>query len=143
MEEYVKFKTKKALRNGKVCNWEIATNGKIKYFKDINYFKSFEIKFPAIIYEDALTSEPFEPTVSPHHVEEVDLKIEISFSESDDEDYTVICDNDLFSYKIIYVNDLKSNMDNNVDKINVKLSLENTSIKPLDSIINTHMDTYA
>ncbi|GJY87277.1 zinc finger, CCHC-type containing protein [Tanacetum coccineum] len=95
------------------------------------------LEFPAIVFNDALTSKPevsSEPTVSPHHVEEVDLKIKISFSKSDDEDYNVIHDNDSFSYKIISVNDLKSDTNNNDDKINVKLSSENISIKPLDSV---------
>ncbi|GJU57257.1 hypothetical protein Tco_1235023 [Tanacetum coccineum] len=67
----------------------------------------------------------------------------MSFSESDDEDYTVIYDNDSFSYKTISVNDLKSDTDNNDGKINVKLSLENISIKPLDSRIEVDIDTYS
>ncbi|GJU57116.1 hypothetical protein Tco_1234882 [Tanacetum coccineum] len=36
----------------------------------------------------------------------------ISFDESDDEDYTVICDENSFLYKIIYVNDLKTDSGN-------------------------------
>ncbi|GJR08747.1 retrovirus-related pol polyprotein from transposon TNT 1-94 [Tanacetum coccineum] len=31
---------------------------KVRYFEDINYFKDFENEFPAIVYKDALTSEP-------------------------------------------------------------------------------------
>ncbi|GJT84993.1 hypothetical protein Tco_1066710 [Tanacetum coccineum] len=31
--------------------------GKVMYFEDIDYFKDFENEFPAIVYEDALTSE--------------------------------------------------------------------------------------
>ncbi|GJY20363.1 hypothetical protein Tco_0392929 [Tanacetum coccineum] len=92
MEEYIRIETEKAIRRAQVYNWETATYGKIMYFEDIDYFKNFETKFPAIVYEDALTSEPKvspEPTVSPHHVKEVDLEFEISFSVSDDEDYTV------------------------------------------------------
>ncbi|GKC48244.1 hypothetical protein Tco_1065966 [Tanacetum coccineum] len=85
MEEYVRLKTERVLRNGKVYNWETAT------------------------YE--LSSEP---TVSPQHVDEVNLDFEISFSEFDNEDYTFIYDNDSFSYKLISVNDLKSDMDNDV-----------------------------
>ncbi|GJW00652.1 hypothetical protein Tco_1555903, partial [Tanacetum coccineum] len=71
-------------------NWETAMYGKIRYFEDIDYFKKFETEFPAIVYKDALTSEPevsHEPTVRPHHVKEVDFEYEISFAESDDEDY--------------------------------------------------------
>nr|GEY65782.1 zinc finger, CCHC-type [Tanacetum cinerariifolium] len=80
---------------------------------------------------------------SPHHVEEVDLKIKISFSKSNDEDYIVIYNNNSLSYKINFVNDLKSDTDNNDDKINDKLSSENILIKPLDGGINTNLNTYA
>nr|GEZ26074.1 hypothetical protein [Tanacetum cinerariifolium] len=107
----------------------------------IKFLAPLPKKVPAIVYEDALTSEPEfspEPTVSPHHVKEVDLEFEISFSKSDDEDYTIIYNNDSFSYKIIYVNDLKSNADNDDGKINVKLSLENIYIEPLGSVIDAN-----
>ncbi|GJY47097.1 hypothetical protein Tco_0436160 [Tanacetum coccineum] len=146
IEEYIRIETKKAIRCAQVYNWETATYGKISYFEDIDYFKNFETEFPAIVYEDALTSEPKvspEPTVSPHHVKEVDLEFEISFAESDDEDYTVIYNNDSFSYKIISVNDLKSDADNDDGKIDVKLSSENISIEPLGSVIDANVDTYS
>nr|GEX14753.1 hypothetical protein [Tanacetum cinerariifolium] len=55
--EYVQYETKKALRNGKVYNWETATYCKIKYIEDINDLKFFKTKFPAIVYVDALNSE--------------------------------------------------------------------------------------
>ncbi|GKD63830.1 hypothetical protein Tco_1305938 [Tanacetum coccineum] len=48
IEEYVQYETMKALRNGKVYNWETATY--------------------AIVYNDALASKSdfsYEPTVSP------------------------------------------------------------------------------
>ncbi|GKF09493.1 hypothetical protein Tco_0043717 [Tanacetum coccineum] len=84
-------------------------------------------EFPAIVYKDALTSEPevsSKPTVSAHHVKKVDFDFEISFAESDDEDYTFTYDKDSFSYKLISINDLKSYSGNNDGKINVKISLE-------------------
>ncbi|GJV80463.1 hypothetical protein Tco_1516333 [Tanacetum coccineum] len=68
MEEYVQLETKRALRNGKVYNWETATYGKIWYDKDVHYLRSFETEFPAIVYNDALastsdfSSDPTEPT---------------------------------------------------------------------------------
>ncbi|GJR85355.1 hypothetical protein Tco_0209366 [Tanacetum coccineum] len=74
MKEYVQYETKKALRNGKVYNWETATYGKIRYVEDINDLTFFETKFPAIVYDDALIFESdfsSEPTVNPHHVDEV------------------------------------------------------------------------
>ncbi|GJV55612.1 hypothetical protein Tco_1456617 [Tanacetum coccineum] len=73
MEEYIRLKTEKALRK-------------------------------AIVYNDALTSElelSCEPTVSPRHIDIVNWKIEVSLSDPDDENYTVIYDNYSFSYKIL------------------------------------------
>nr|GEW58319.1 integrase, catalytic region, zinc finger, CCHC-type, peptidase aspartic, catalytic [Tanacetum cinerariifolium] len=105
MEEYVHYETEKSLRND-------------------------------IVYNDALTSEldiSHGPTVSPQHVDEVNWKIEISLSKSDDENYTIIYDNDLFSYKIVSSNALKLNMDNDDDKIDIKQSSGNISVEPLSS----------
>ncbi|GKB49005.1 hypothetical protein Tco_0899758, partial [Tanacetum coccineum] len=120
MEEYIQLETEKALRRGQVFNWETATYGKVRYFNHIDYFKNFETEFSAIVYKDASTSEPeasSEPTVTPKHVD-----FEISFSKSDDEDYTFIYDKDSFSYKLIYVDDLKSRKNDDDDIINVNLS---------------------
>ncbi|GJW01371.1 hypothetical protein Tco_1556622, partial [Tanacetum coccineum] len=104
-------------------NWETATYGKVRYFEDIDYFKDFENEFPAIVYEDALTYESedsSEPMVSAHHVEKVDFNFVISFDESDDEDYTFTYDKNSFAYKLFYVNDLKLDLDNDDDKIDIK-----------------------
>nr|GEZ22399.1 hypothetical protein [Tanacetum cinerariifolium] len=35
----------------------MTTYGKVRYSKDINYFKYFKNEFPANVYKDALTSE--------------------------------------------------------------------------------------
>ncbi|GJW88301.1 hypothetical protein Tco_0163641 [Tanacetum coccineum] len=81
--------------------------------------------FPAIVYKDALTSElefSSEPMVNPQHVNDVNWKIETSLSDSDDEKYYIIYNNDLFSYKIFPVNDLKLDMGNGDDKIDIKQS---------------------
>nr|GEU76447.1 hypothetical protein [Tanacetum cinerariifolium] len=48
----------KAHRRGQEYNWETATYGKIWYDKDVHCLKSYEKEFPAIVYNDALTSEP-------------------------------------------------------------------------------------
>nr|GEU85707.1 hypothetical protein [Tanacetum cinerariifolium] len=61
MKEYVRLKTKIALRNGKVYNWETAT------------------------YESSSES-----TVTPLHDDEVILKNETSLSETDDEEYNIV-----------------------------------------------------
>ncbi|GKA94278.1 hypothetical protein Tco_0816316 [Tanacetum coccineum] len=58
-----------------------------------------------------------EPTVSPFNDNEIDLRI--SFDESDDEDYTVVYDENLFSYKIISINNLKTDSENDNDKVNM------------------------
>nr|GEY20885.1 hypothetical protein [Tanacetum cinerariifolium] len=109
MEEYIQLEAEKACRRGQEFDWEIATY-------------------------DALTSEPkdsSEPTVSAHHVEKVDFDFVISFDESDDEDYTFTYDKNSFSYKLVFVIDLKLNSDNNDDKIAIKQSSRDISVEPL------------
>ncbi|GKB15237.1 hypothetical protein Tco_0849160, partial [Tanacetum coccineum] len=49
------------------------------------------------------------------------VNFRISFDESNDEDYTVIYDKNSFSYKIIYVNDLKTDSENDNDKVSMPL----------------------
>ncbi|GKB71104.1 hypothetical protein Tco_0932516 [Tanacetum coccineum] len=122
MEEYIRFKEEKACRRGKVYNWETATYGKIWDNKDVHDLGSVETKFPAIVFNDTLTSEAAlscEPMVSSLHNDEIDFRI--SFDESNDEDCTVIFDKNSFSYKIIYVNDLKTVLENDNDKVNMPL----------------------
>ncbi|GJX06576.1 hypothetical protein Tco_0194508 [Tanacetum coccineum] len=54
------------------------------YFDDLDIFKDFENEFPAIVYNDALTSKSdfsTEPIEIPHHIDEFDLKTETSLSE--------------------------------------------------------------
>ncbi|GJS31182.1 hypothetical protein Tco_0491802 [Tanacetum coccineum] len=120
MEEYVRLEEEKARKRGKVYNWETAKYGKIWYDEDVHDLRSVETEFPAIVFDDAFTSEvtpSYEPTVSPLNDNEIDFRI--SFDESDDEDYTVIYEENSFSYKIIYVNDLKKNLENDNDKVNM------------------------
>ncbi|GKD49228.1 hypothetical protein Tco_1278204 [Tanacetum coccineum] len=74
----------------------------------------------AIVYNDTITSEvalSCEPTVSPLNENEIEFRI--PFDESDDEDYTVIYDENSFSYKVIYVNNLKTDSENDNDKVNM------------------------
>ncbi|GKB87019.1 hypothetical protein Tco_0959291 [Tanacetum coccineum] len=88
----------------------------------------------AIAYNDALTSEialSCEPTVSPLNDNKVDFRI--SFDKSNDEDYTVIYDKNSFSYKIISANDLKTDSENDNDKVNM---LSFPSPKPMVSYFN-------
>ncbi|GJU76675.1 hypothetical protein Tco_1367324 [Tanacetum coccineum] len=98
IEEYIRLEEEKARRNVKVYNWETATYGKIWYDDDVHDLRSVEIEFPAIVFDDAFTSK-----VSPQERRYVfnDNKIDfrISFDESDDEDYTLIHDENLFSFR--------------------------------------------
>nr|GEV93158.1 hypothetical protein [Tanacetum cinerariifolium] len=67
MEEYIRLEEEKACRRSKVYNWETTTYDKIGYDEDIHDLRSIETKFPTIVYNDALTSEPevsSEPTLN-------------------------------------------------------------------------------
>ncbi|GJX89263.1 hypothetical protein Tco_0341277 [Tanacetum coccineum] len=122
MEEYIRLEEEKAQKRGKVYNWETAKYGKIWDDEDVHDLRSVETEFPTIVFNDTLTSEASllcEPTVSSLNNDEIYFRI--SFDESDDEDCTVIFDKNSFSYKIIYVNDLKTNSENDNDKVNMPL----------------------
>ncbi|GKE40201.1 hypothetical protein Tco_1463606 [Tanacetum coccineum] len=139
MEEYIQLEAEKACRRGQEFNWETATYGKIWYDEDVHYLRLFETEFPAIVYNDALASKPnfsSEPTVSPQHIDEVNLKNETSLSEYEGEEYNVISFNDLFSFNVFSVNDSKLDTDNDDEKIDIKQSLGNLSIDPLPNVIS-------
>nr|GEW84843.1 hypothetical protein [Tanacetum cinerariifolium] len=89
MEEYIRLVEEKSRRNGKVYNWETAM----------------------------YVAPSFEATVSPLNDDKINFRI--SFDESDDEDYTVIYDENSFSYKIMYVDNLKMDSKNDNDKVNM------------------------
>ncbi|GKC27478.1 hypothetical protein Tco_1034772 [Tanacetum coccineum] len=121
MAEYIRLEEEKARRRGKVYNWETAMYGKIWYDEDVHDLRSVETRFPAIVFNDSLISNEtpsYEPTVSSLN-DEIDFRI--SFDESDDEDYTVIFDKNSFSYKIISTNDLKTDSENDNEKVNMPL----------------------
>ncbi|GJT60237.1 hypothetical protein Tco_1003770 [Tanacetum coccineum] len=105
----------------------------VNYFDDFDYFKDFEKEFPAIAYNDALTSKLdfSQPTVSPQHNDEFD---ETSLSECDDEGQNVIYFNDLFPFNVIYLDDL-SDKGNDNDKIDIEHSSVDLSIEPLPNVI--------
>ncbi|GKB06746.1 hypothetical protein Tco_0834979 [Tanacetum coccineum] len=119
MDEYIRLEEEKAQKHGKVFNWETATYGKIWYDKDVHDLRSVETEFPFIVFND--TPYPYlrsvEPMVSLLNDNKIDFRI--SFDKSDDEDYTVIYDKNSFSYKIIYVNDLKTDSKNDNDQVNM------------------------
>ncbi|GKF57768.1 hypothetical protein Tco_0171305 [Tanacetum coccineum] len=118
----------------------------VSYFDDLDYFKDFEKEFPAIVYYDAQTSKLnflTKPTLSPQHIDEFNLKDETSLSECDEEEQNVINLNDLFPFNVVYPDDLKSDKDNDDDKIDIEHSLGDLSVKPLPVVINTDVGAYA
>ncbi|GKB48573.1 hypothetical protein Tco_0899326 [Tanacetum coccineum] len=119
----------------------------VSYFNNLDFFKDFEKEFPAIVYNDALTSKSdflTEPTVSPQHIDEFNLKDETSLSECDEKEQNVLYFNDLFPFNVIYPDDLKSDKDNDDDdKIDIKQSLGDMSVIPLPNVINTDVGAYA
>nr|GEY06523.1 hypothetical protein [Tanacetum cinerariifolium] len=122
MEEYIRLEEEKARRHDTVYKWETVKYGKIWCNEDVHYLKSVETEFPAIVFNDALTSEvapSCEPTISPLNNNQIDFII--SFEKSDDEDYTpTVSDfNDLDFFKdienefpaIVYNDALTSKLD--------------------------------
>ncbi|GKE11842.1 hypothetical protein Tco_1415393, partial [Tanacetum coccineum] len=114
MEEYIRLEEVKAQRHGRTFNWHTVRFRKVKYYEDEHdYFTDFKTEFPAIVFDNTLTSDtalPCEPTISPPNENKIDFRI--SLDKSDDEDYTVIFDEYSFSYKIISINDLKKDSEN-------------------------------
>ncbi|GJT96284.1 hypothetical protein Tco_1091802 [Tanacetum coccineum] len=111
----------------------------VSYFNDLDYFDDFENEFLAIVYNDALTSKSdflTEPTLSPQHINEFDLKSETSLSECDEVEQNVLYFNDLFPFNVVYPNELKSNKDSDDDKIDIQQSSGG-------NVINTDDGAYA
>ncbi|GKB25905.1 hypothetical protein Tco_0865306 [Tanacetum coccineum] len=118
----------------------------VSYFDDLDNFKNFEKEFPAIVYNDALTSKLdflTESIVSPQHIDEFNLKDETLLSECDEEEQDVLYFNDLFPFNVIYPDDLNTDKDNDNDKIDIKQPLGDVSIIPLPNVINTNVGAYA
>ncbi|GKC21521.1 hypothetical protein Tco_1023671 [Tanacetum coccineum] len=118
----------------------------VSYFDDLDYFKDFEKEFPAIVYNNAQTSKSdllTEPILNPQHIDEFNLKDETSLSEYDEEEQNVICFNDLFPFNVIYLDELKTDTDNDNDKVDIEHFLGDLSVKPLPDVINTDVGAYA
>ncbi|GJT70157.1 putative ribonuclease H-like domain-containing protein [Tanacetum coccineum] len=132
----------------------------VSYFDDLDFFKDFENEFlaivyndakdfenefPAIVYNDAQTSKLdflTEPILNPQHIDEFNLKDETSLSEYDEEKQNVICFNDLFSFNVIYPDELKTETDNDNDKVDIEHSSGDLSVKPLPDLINIDVRAY-
>ncbi|GKC91663.1 hypothetical protein Tco_1152312 [Tanacetum coccineum] len=57
MEEYMRLEEEKARKHGKVFNREIAKYGKIWYDDDVHDLRSVETEFPAIAFNDQISSK--------------------------------------------------------------------------------------
>ncbi|GKB63014.1 hypothetical protein Tco_0919200, partial [Tanacetum coccineum] len=118
MEEYIRLEEEKARKLGKVFNWKTATYGKIRVDDDFYDLRSMEAEFPTIVVNDDIAPKDTlqcKSQVSIPVNDEIDFRI--SFNESDDEDYTIIYDKNSFSYKMIFVNNLKMDSENNYEKV--------------------------
>ncbi|GKA69108.1 hypothetical protein Tco_0775172 [Tanacetum coccineum] len=94
----------------------------ISYVDDLDFFKDFENEFPAIVYNDAQTSNSnylTEQTLTPQHNNESELNDETSLSEYDEVGQNVLYFNDLFLFNVIHLDDLKSDKDNDNNKIDI------------------------
>ncbi|GKA47315.1 hypothetical protein Tco_0740198 [Tanacetum coccineum] len=93
-------------------------SGMMKTFKTSNPLNT---EFPSIAFNNEVSSEKtlsYEPTVSSLN-DEIDFRV--SFDDSDDEDYTAIFDKNSFSYKKISTNDLKTDLENDNEKVTLSL----------------------
>nr|GEV82511.1 hypothetical protein [Tanacetum cinerariifolium] len=143
MEEYIQLIVDKARGRDQTFNWETTTYSK-EYCDDLDSFTDFETDFPAIVYNDASTSNQnvsSVPTVSIYNAIKSNIDFHISFSDSEDEDYTFIHNKDSSSYKLILVNDLKPKPVNDYVEINIESCSENIDVKPMDRVICISKDT--
>ncbi|GJU45162.1 hypothetical protein Tco_1202428 [Tanacetum coccineum] len=91
---------------------------KIKIDDDLHDLSSVEAEFPAVVINDNFATQDAlscKSQVSTPINDELDFRI--SFDESDNEDYTIIYDINSFSYKMIYVKDLKTDSENDYEKV--------------------------
>ncbi|GKC60383.1 hypothetical protein Tco_1087981 [Tanacetum coccineum] len=103
----------------------------ISCFDDLDFFKDYENEFPAIVYNDAQTYKSdllTESILSPQRINEFDLNGETSVPEYDEEEQNIFYFNDLFPFNIIHPDDLKSEIDNDDNEIDIIQSLGDNEI---------------
>ncbi|GKD83367.1 hypothetical protein Tco_1350206 [Tanacetum coccineum] len=125
---------KKKLENmGKCLTGKLAKYGKIWNDDDIHDLRFVETEFLAIAFNDEVSSKALScgPTVSSLN-NEIDFRI--SFDDSDDEDYTVIFEKNSFSYKKISTNDLKTDSENDNEKVMPPLPSPEPAISCFDDL---------
>ncbi|GJY64565.1 hypothetical protein Tco_0466025 [Tanacetum coccineum] len=135
MEEYIKLEEEKAHKREKVFNWQTAIYGKIRVDDDLHNLSSVEAEFPAIVINDAVAPQDelqCKSQVSTPVNDEIDFRI--SLDESDDEDYTILFNKNLFSYKMIFVNDLKTDSENDYEKVLTSIPSHEPAINCFDDL---------
>ncbi|GJX07025.1 hypothetical protein Tco_0194957 [Tanacetum coccineum] len=122
MEEYIRLEVEKAQRQGRTFDWKTARYGKTEYYEnEDDSFTNLKTEYPAIFFDDISDAAlSCKPTVSPLDNNEIDFNI--SFDESDDDDYKIVFEENSFSCKIISVDNLKTDSENENDKINIPSS---------------------
>nr|GEX37981.1 hypothetical protein [Tanacetum cinerariifolium] len=108
----------------------------VSYSNHLDFFKYFENEFPAIVYNDALTSKSDFLTEHPQHIDELDLKNETPLFKCDKEEQNILYFNDLFPFNVIYLDDLKSDTKNDNDKIDIEQPSRDMFVIPLPNVIN-------
>ncbi|GJT86854.1 reverse transcriptase domain-containing protein [Tanacetum coccineum] len=87
---------------------------------DLYDLRSVEAEFPAIVINDAFAPQDALPCKSQAGTPVNDkIDFRILFDESDDEDYIIIYDKNFFCYKMISVNNLKTDLENDNEKASV------------------------
>ncbi|GJW42712.1 hypothetical protein Tco_0071511, partial [Tanacetum coccineum] len=135
MKEYIRLEEEKARKHGKVFNWQTDTYGKIRVKDDLHNLSSVETEFPAIVNNDDFATQDAlscKSQVSTPINDEIDFRI--SFDESNDEDYTIICDTNSFSYKMISVKDLKTDSENDYEKVMPSIPSPEPTISCFDDL---------
>ncbi|GJU55996.1 hypothetical protein Tco_1229710 [Tanacetum coccineum] len=107
----------------------------IRVDDDLHNLSSVEAEFPSIVINDAVAPQDelqCKSQVSTPVNDEIDFRI--SFDESDDEDYTILFDKNSFSYKMIYVNDLKTDSENDYEKVMPSIPSPKLAISCFDDL---------
>ncbi|GKD50535.1 hypothetical protein Tco_1279511 [Tanacetum coccineum] len=102
---------------------------------DLHDLSSVEAEFPAIVINDAFAPQDTfqcKSQVSTPINDEFDFRI--SFDESDDGDFTIIYDTNSFSYKMISVNNLKTDSENDYEKVMPSIPSPKPAISCFDDL---------
>ncbi|GJY04434.1 hypothetical protein Tco_0370374 [Tanacetum coccineum] len=117
MEEYIRLEEQKARRHGRVFNWETFTYGKIWYDEDLHDLRSIETEFPAIVFDDAFTSEV---TYSCEPTPTVSCLNDLDFFKDFENEFPAIVYNDALTSKSDFSTEPTVYKDNDDGKIDIK-----------------------